>query len=38
MPDPFSGSNSINGMTTIIVSNYVDIGVSEPDLVVVGSA
>ena len=38
MPDPFSGSNSINGITTIIVSNYVDIGVSEPSLVVVGSA
>ena len=38
MPDPFSGANSTSGTTTIIVSNYVDIGVSEPDLVVIGSA
>ena len=38
MPDPFSGSNSISGTTTIIVSNYVDIALAEPTLVVVGSA
>ena len=38
MTDPFSGSNSVNGATTVIVSNYVDLAVSEPDLVVVGSA
>ena len=34
--DPFSGSNSTNGNTTVIVSNYVDLGVAEPALVVVG--
>ncbi len=38
LADPFSGSNSTTGATTVIVSNYVDIGVSEPALVVVGSA
>ena len=36
--DPFSGSNSINGATSVIVSNYVDIAVPEPALVVIGSA
>jgi len=33
---PFSGSNSTNGSRTVIVSNYVDLGVAEPSLVVVG--
>jgi HK97 family phage major capsid protein len=37
LADPFSGSNSITGATKVIVSNYVDIGVPEPALVVVGS-
>ena len=36
--DPFSGSNSTTGTSTVIVSNYVDIGLTEPNLVVVGSA
>lgn len=36
--DPFSGSNSVLGNTSIIVSNFVDMAVSEPDLIVVGSA
>jgi hypothetical protein len=36
--NPYTGSNSIHGLTTVIVSNYADIGVSEPALVVVGSA
>ena len=36
--DPFSGSNSTNGSTTVVVSNYVDLGVSEPSLIVVGSS
>lgn len=35
--DPFSGSNSIVGDTTVIVSNYVDLAVAEPALVVVGN-
>ena len=34
--DPFSGSNSTNGSRTVIVSIYVDLGVAEPSLVVVG--
>jgi HK97 family phage major capsid protein len=38
LADPFSGSNSTTGATTVIVSNYVDIAVPEPALVVVGSA
>jgi len=38
LADPFSGSNSTTGATTVIVSNYVDIAVAEPALVVVGSA
>jgi HK97 family phage major capsid protein len=38
LPDPFSGSNSTTGATTVIVSNYVDLAVTEPALVVVGSA
>jgi len=38
LADPFSGSNSINGATSVIVSNYVDIAVPEPALVVIGSA
>ena len=33
--DPFSGSNSTNSGRTVIV-NYVDLGVAEPSLVVVG--
>ena len=37
LADPFSGSNSTTGATTVIVSNYADIAVSEPALVVVGS-
>ena len=36
--DPFTGSNSIHGASTVIVSNYVDIAVPEPALVVVGSS
>ena len=36
--NPFSGSNSVTGLTTVILNNYADIGVSEPSLVVVGSA
>ena len=36
--DPFSGSNSTTGNTTAIVSNFIDIGVAEPSLVVVGSS
>ena len=38
LTDPFSGSNSVTGDTTVIVSNYVDLAVSEPALVVVGSS
>jgi HK97 family phage major capsid protein len=38
LADPFSGSNSTTGATTVIVSNYTDIAVSEPALVVVGSS
>ena len=37
LADPFSGSNSTTGATTVIVSNYTDIAVSEPALVVVGA-
>ena len=36
--DPFSGGKSINGSSNVIVSNYVDIAVPEPALVVVGSS
>ena len=36
--DPFSGSNSVTGATSIVVSNYTDLAVAEPELVVVGSA
>jgi hypothetical protein len=36
--NPYSGANSITGARSIVVSNYADIGVSEPGLVVVGSA
>jgi HK97 family phage major capsid protein len=36
--NPFSGSNSITGMTTVVVMNYADLGVVEPGLIVVGSA
>jgi HK97 family phage major capsid protein len=38
LADPFSGSNSTTGATTVIVSNYVDLAVTEPALLVVGSA
>lgn len=38
LTDPFSGSNAVHGDTTVVVSNYVDIGVAEPALCVVGSA
>ena len=36
--DPFSGSNSILGNTSIVVSNFVDIAVAEPALIVVGTS
>ena len=36
--NPFAGSNSIVGLTTVVVSNYADLGVTQPALVVVGSA
>jgi HK97 family phage major capsid protein len=35
-PDPFSGSKSITGTTSIVVMNYADIGVPEPALVIIG--
>ena len=34
--DPFSGSQSITGQSTITVGNYADLGVAEPDLVIIG--
>jgi len=34
--NPYSGSNSITGATTVVVSNYADIGITEPALVIVG--
>jgi hypothetical protein len=37
LADPFSGSNSTTGAATVIVSNFTDIAVSEPALVVVGA-
>ena len=36
LADPYSGSNSITGKTTLIVSNYADLAVSEPALVILG--
>ena len=36
--DPFSGGKSINGSSNVIVSSYVDLAVTEPALVVVGSS
>lgn len=35
--DPYSNANSISGASTVVVSNYLDLGVTEPALVVVGS-
>ena len=34
--DPFSGSQSITGLSTLVVSNYCDVAVAEPDLVIIG--
>lgn len=34
--NPYSGSNSVTGRTTIVVMNYADLAVSEPALVIVG--
>ena len=36
--DPYSNANSISGVSTVVVSNYLDLGVTEPALVVVGSS
>lgn len=37
LTDPFSGSNAVHGGTTIVVSNFIDLAVAEPALVVAGS-
>ena len=36
--DPYNNTNSISGASTVVVNNYLDLGVTEPELVVVGSA